>query len=127
MNLITTGIDHLNLDVIDLEESCKFWHALLGFEVLEEIPEQKGKIIGVKSALLALYENPSMQKCEKGGFSHVSFNIQNFNDVEDRCKELGISIKYDGAVQWPHSKSIYIEDPNGYDIELSEVWGGDLV
>lgn len=127
MNLITTGIDHLNLDVIDLEESCKFWNELLGFEVLEEIPEQNGKIIGVKCALLALYEKPGMQKYEKGGFSHVSFNIQNFNDIEERCRELGISIKYDGAIQWPQSRSIYIEDPNGYDIELSEVWGGNLV
>ncbi len=127
MNLITTGIDHLNLDVIDLGESCKFWNELLGFEVLEEIPEQNGKIIGVKSALLALYERPGMQKYEKGGFAHVSFNIQNFNDIEERCRELGIGIKYGGAIQWPQSRSIYIEDPNGYDIELSEVWGGNLV
>ena len=127
MGLITRGIDHINLQVIDLEESCLFWNYLLGFEVLEEIPEQKGKIIGIKSALLALYEQPGMQKYEKAGFSHISFNIENFNAIEAKCKELGINIKYDGVVQWHHSKSIYIDDPNGYEIELSEIWGGGLV
>jgi hypothetical protein len=30
------------------------------------------------------------------------------------------------VVAWQKSRSIYIKDPNGYEIELSEVWGGGL-
>ena len=46
MVLRTTGIDHINLHVKNLEETCQFWKTLLGFEVLEECAEFKGKIIG---------------------------------------------------------------------------------
>ena len=59
MALTTTGIDHVNLQVNDLEESIKFWQCLLSFKVLESIPNQDGAIIGTKEAKLALYENAS--------------------------------------------------------------------
>jgi lactoylglutathione lyase len=36
------------------------------------------------------------------------------------------STKYGGSVQWPKSRSVYISDPNGYEIELAEIWGGGL-
>ena len=57
MTLETTGIDHVNLQVNNLEESFRFWERLLGFVILEEIPSQQGMIIGNKVAKLALYEN----------------------------------------------------------------------
>jgi hypothetical protein len=31
-----------------------------------------------------------------------------------------------GVVQWEKSRSVYILDPNGYEIELSEIDGGGL-
>lgn len=126
MKLKTTGIDHVNLQVLNLEESCRFWNKLLGFKELEDIPDQNGKIIGTKEAKLALYENVEMEIKEKEGFSHVSFHIENFEDIEEVCVELGLKIKYSGTVQWPKSRSIYINDPNGYEVELSEVWGGGI-
>ena len=127
MKLKISGIDHVNLEVIDLEVTCKFWNNLFGFEILEEIPEKNGKIIGNKNALLALYETSGMREYKKVGFSHISFHIVSFEEIEQKCNELGIEIKFNGPVQWPNSRSIYIDDPNGYEIELVEVWGGGLV
>ncbi|MFV0415270.1 MAG: VOC family protein [Chthoniobacterales bacterium] len=124
--LKSKGIDHLNLQVKNLDESCRFWEQLLGFRVLEDMPDVKGKIVGDESSKLALYENPNLEKQGKLGFAHMGFHIENFEKCESHCKKLGIAIKYNGAVNWPHSKSIYIEDPNGYEIELAEVWGGGL-
>ena len=85
------------------------------------------KIIGNKSALLCLYERPDTVKHGNPGFGHVCFSIENFEQVEEKCKEMGLEIKYGGPVVWPKSRSIYIDDPNGYEVELSEVWGGGLV
>lgn len=124
--LKTTGIDHLNLTVKDLAETVRFWQQLLGFQVLEDMPDLDGVIIGNEEAKLALYEDREFQKTENSGFSHMSFHIENFDDIIPLCEQLGITIKYDGVVQWPHSRSIYIEDPNGYEFELAEVWGGGL-
>jgi len=124
--LKTTGIDHINLEVVDLDKSVNFYRELLGFEVLETFSEPKGQIIGLKEAKLALYETARFTKYDKCEFLHISFHIENFNDIEKKCAEMGLNIKYDGPVKWPHSRSIYIEDPNGYEIELAEKWGGAL-
>ena len=34
--------------------------------------------------------------------------------------------KPSGLYEWEHSRSVYITDPNGYEVELTEVFGGDL-
>ena len=127
MILKTTGIDHLNLTVINLEKSCAFWKELLGFEALEEIPEQQGRIIGNSNTLLALYEDPNVKCYKKKGFNHISFHIENFSDIEQKCKEMNLNIEYGGVLKWSKSRSIYINDPNGYEIEFSEIWGGGLI
>lgn len=126
MKLETSGIDHVNLQVRDLDESCRFWENLLGFQVLKDMPDQGGRIIGNLKAKLALYENPNLPQDRNDGFSHVSFHIDNFEEVEAVCEELGVQVKYGGSVQWPQSRSAYISDPNGYEIELAEKWGGGL-
>jgi len=124
--LHVSGIDHINLQVRNLNESCDFYSSLLGFVLLEDMPESKGRIIGGATAKLALYENPNLDNEAKSGFSHISFHINNFHDCEALCSSLGIDMSYGGAVVWQKSRSIYIKDPNGYEIELSEVWGGGL-
>lgn len=126
MKLKTSGIDHVNLQVRDLDESCRFWESLLGFQVLEDMPDQGGRIIGNSKAKLALYENTNLSQDRKDGFSHVSFHIDNFEEAEAVCEKLGIQVMYGGSVQWPRSRSVYISDPNGYEIELAEKWGGGL-
>jgi lactoylglutathione lyase len=125
VKLKTTGIDHVNLQVNDIEVSCKFWDELMGFTELEDAPEYKGKIIGNKQVKLALYENKNL-KVNEIGFSHICFHIENFNEIEAKCKKMNLHLLYEGIVQWPHSRSFYINDPSGYKVEFSEVWGGGL-
>ena len=124
--LRTRGIDHLNLEVMDLDKTVSFYKKLLGFDVLEDMPSDNGKIIGDKNAKLAIYEKKSFQGHKKVGFHHIGFNIENFDDVAQQCRDLGIDILYGGEVRWPGSRSIYIKDPNGYELELTEVWGAAL-
>lgn len=126
MHLTPTGIDHVNLQVINLEATCAFYRELFGFSVLEDIPEQHGRIIGNDRVKLAVYETPGMKRYQKVGFAHFSLHLDNFGDVEAKCAAMGIPIQYDGVVDWAHSRSYYINDPNGYEIELAEVWGGGL-
>lgn len=117
-------IDHINMEVKDLEQSVRFYKNLFGFEIKKEQPEEKSKIIGNDNIKLCLYENPEM--IPEGAIAHFGFHVENFDEVIMICKSLGIPIKYDGPVQFEKSCSVYISDPNGYDIELSEVFGGGL-
>ena len=127
-NLKATSIDHVNMKVKDLEKSVKFYKNLFGFEIKQEENANKldapSKIIGNDTIKLCLYEVPDMSP--EGGIAHFGFNIANFNEVIEKCKELGVEVLYGGIVDWEKSKSIYIVDPSGYEIELGEVSGGGL-
>ncbi len=127
-NLKATSIDHVNMKVKDLEKSVKFYKNLFGFEIKQEENANKldvpSKIIGNDTIKLCLYEVPDMSP--EGGIAHFGFNIANFNEVIEKCKELGVEILYGGIVDWEKSKSVYIVDPSGYEIELGEISGGGL-
>ncbi len=127
--LKATAIDHINMKVKNLEQSVKFYKELFGFEVKVEdnFPNKlkvPSKIIGNDSVILCLYEVPDMSP--EGGITHFGFHIRNFQEVTDKCKELGIEILYGGEVTFDDSKSVYISDVNGYVVELSEIFGGGL-
>ncbi len=126
MKLITKGIDHLNLEVANLDETIRFYNNLFGFEIRKEQPEQNSKIIGNDDVKLCLYEIEGFEKYEKKGFHHFGLYVENFEEAVNKCKELGIKIYFGGPVKWERSTSIYIVDPNGYEIELTEVSGGGI-
>ncbi|MGD8300051.1 MAG: VOC family protein [Nitrosopumilaceae archaeon] len=123
-----TLIDHVNMKVKNLAESVLFYSNLFDFEVKQdENPNKAGvpsKIIGNDSIKLCLYEVPDMKP--EGGIAHFGFHVDNFSEVITKCKELGVPILYGGEVDWEKSRSVYIVDPSGYEIELSEVSGGGL-
>ncbi len=126
--LEATSIDHVNMKVKDLEQSVKFYKNLFGFEIKQEENANKldapSKIIGNDAIKLCLYQVPDMSPA--GGIAHFGFNVTNFNEIIEKCKELGIEILYGGTVDWEKSKSVYIVDPSGYELELGEVSGGGL-
>lgn len=121
-------IDHVNMKVKNLEESVEFYKNLFGFVIKQEENQNKidapSKIIGNDSIKLCLYEVPGMSP--EGGIAHFGFNVENFDEVISKCGELGVQILYDGVVNWEKSKSVYIVDPSGYELELGEVSGGGL-
>ena len=128
VDLKATSIDHVNFKVKNLEKSLKFYKNLFGFEIKQENNENKldapSKIIGNDSIKLCIYEIPNMTP--EGGIAHFGFAVENFSDVITKCKEFEVEVLYGGEVNWEKSKSIYIVDPSGYEIELSEISGGGL-
>ena len=56
----------------------------------------------------------------------IRYSANKLNEIIEKCKELGVEILYDGPIEWEQSKSVYIKDPSGYEIELGEVSGGGL-
>ena len=126
MTLIVNGMDHLNLEVENLKESIDFYNKLFGFVVLKDQPEQNSKIIGNEKVKLCLYEIDEFKGYTKKGFHHFGLHINNFDEVLSKCEQMGIKIYYGGPIEWEKSTSIYIQDPNGYEIELTDNFGGGL-
>jgi len=127
--LKATSMDHVNMNVQNLEKSVTFYKNLFGFEIRKEDNspnklDAPSKIIGNDSIKLCLYEDPQMSPA--GGIAHFGFHIANFDKIMDKCKELNVEVLYDGPVEFEKSRSVYIKDPSGYDIELSKISGGGL-
>ena len=126
--LNATSIDHVNMKVRNLRQSAEFYNNLFGFEIKQkENPNKLGvpsQIIGNDTIKLCMYEVPTMSP--EGGIAHFGFNVENFEDVIEKCNEIRVEILYGGYVEFEKSRSVYIKDPNGYEIELSERQGGDL-
>ena len=127
-NLKATSIDHVNMKVKNLAQSVEFYKNLFGFEIKQEENPNKidapSKIIGNDTIKLCMYEVPEMSP--EGGIAHFGFNIANFEETIAKCEELGVQVLYGGIVDWEKSKSVYIVDPSGYEIELGEIAGGGL-
>lgn len=117
------SLDHVNMTVKDLLESVAFYEDLFGFVEKKDQPEDRSKIIGNETIKLCLYEDPALEI--GAGLNHFGFHVENFEEIVKKCKSMEIPIPY-GVVNWEKSRSVYIVDPNGYEVELSEFNGGGL-
>ncbi len=130
--LKATIMDHVNMNVKNLEQSITFYKNLFGFEIRKEDNSPNkldvpSKIIGNDSIKLCMYEDPQMlSENTGGGIAHFGFHVENFDDIISKCKEMNVEVLYGGPIEFEKSRSVYIKDPSGYDIELSEISGGGL-
>lgn len=123
-------LDHLNMSVADLEASTAFYRDLFGFEVVEA-GVWKGhpwRIIKSGEAMLCLYEFDRAAPMDSAAhrLSHFALRITDGPAFVQRATVLGVPIKYDGVVDWPHSAAYYVDDPTGYEIEVVR-WHDDQV
>lgn len=119
-------IDHINATVSNLQNSVSFYKNIFGLRTFEK-GESNGRpyeIIGSpESFFLCLYEG-ILQK--NGAVNHFGIHIKDFESAIHRLKENNIQLLYGGVVEYPKSRSLYIADPDGNEIELSEAFGGDF-
>lgn len=123
-------IDHINMRVTSLARSIIFYRTNFGFQMKEDhrTDEEPWVVIGLpKVAYLCLYEHPDKEKTDAAlTIRHFGFAISEFDGAIETLGANEVTVLYGGPVSWPHSRSIYIEDPSGHVIELSEKIGGGL-
>jgi catechol 2,3-dioxygenase len=148
-----SGLNHLVLNVRNMEESHQFWTEILGFKQVGEIhptaerpkPPKMRFYSGDHDGLdnhhdLALVENPELPEAPAEwsmfgmpvAVNHVAITLPN---REAWLQQLAFlqsrGVKFDRRVDHGMTHSLYIHDPNGYGVELlyelpREVWGGDI-
>jgi catechol 2,3-dioxygenase len=149
------GLNHLVINVRNLEESHRFWTETLGFKQVGEVRPRPGRAVTPKMRFysgdhgggrmnhhdIALVENPSLPEPPKdwsmyGGppcaVNHIAIALP---DRETWLRQLDYlqrkGVKFDRRVEHGMTHSLYIHDPNGYGVELlyelpREVWEGDI-
>jgi catechol 2,3-dioxygenase len=147
------GLNHLVLNVRNLEESHRFWTEIIGFKQVGELkatptrpnPPKMRFYSGDHGGKLnhhdiALMENPNLPEPPAEwtmagmpcAISHVAVTLPNREAWLEQLaflQERGI--KFDRRVDHGMTHSLYIHDPNGYGVELlyelpREVWEGDI-
>lgn len=125
------SIDHIQLDVANIEESQDFYKRVFDFEIKEVGIRafQRWMILGSKSHLyLCMHENAAGKGLPNHGLkiTHFGVIVDDFDTVLDRLVQHGVSLFPDYHVQYHSSRSVYFLDPNGYKIEISEHIGGGI-
>lgn len=120
-------LDHLNLDVADLAASADWYRRVFGFEEQERgiYNGYPWRIVRSGEAMLAMYERPgltvnagSWAESQALAINHFALRITDKAAWLATIEREAIKVNYGEAVEWPHSTSWYLNDPNGYEIEV---------
>ena len=146
------GINHLVLNVRDIEESHAFWTEIMGFKQVGELHPRPDRPNPPKMRFysgdhhgkmqhhdLALMEMPNLPPPSAWSMSdsqvainHVAITLPS---REAWLKQLAFlqskGITFHRRINHGMTHSVYISDPNGYGIEVlyelpREVWEGDI-
>jgi lactoylglutathione lyase len=121
---------HTMLRVGDLERSVKFYTEVLGMKLLRttDRPEQKYSLAFVgydseeRSAVLELTYNHGVERYELGSaYGHVAIEVADAAKACEGVKRNGGKVTREaGPVKGGTTVIAFVEDPDGYKIELIE-------
>jgi catechol-2,3-dioxygenase len=148
------GVNHIVLNVRNIEESHKFWTEVVGMKQVGELTPTERRPNPPKMRFysgdhgggkmnhhdVALVENPNLPEPPKewgmfgmpSAINHIAIALP---DRESWLKQLDYlqkkGVKFNRRVDHGMTHSLYINDPNGYGVELlyelpREVWEGDI-
>ena len=130
-NEIKFRLDHTMIRVMDLEKSLDFYTRILGMKVLRNTDYPGGKFTNVfigygpenETTTIELTNNwDQTEPYDKGNaYGHMAFNVECVKTAMTYLEAEGVKIRTP-AKQMNHGTRWlgFIEDPDGYVIELNE-------
>jgi len=119
---------HTMLRVGNLEESINFYTDVLGMKLLRQKDYPKGEFTlafmgygdEADNTVLEFTYNWGVDQYEVGtGFGHLAINVDDVYDATERAKSHGAKvIREAGPMNGGETICAFLEDPNGYEIEL---------
>lgn len=128
------GINHLALITTDMDATVRFWHGVLGADLVATIgtpgfrhyffdfgPEQTVAFFEYRDAQLERWSKPAgIPDARATQFDHVSFNLPDEHALETlRKRLLDHDCEVTEVVDHQIMRSIYFTDPNGIALEAS--------
>jgi len=145
------GLNHLVINVRNMEETHRFWTEMLGFRQVGHF--EAGDPAGFQRKMrfysgdrgqghlhhhdIAFIEEPSLPAPGPDGVlvSAIGHIAIGFPDRQAWLRQLQFlqssGVKFERRVEHGMTHSLYIRDPNGYSVELlyelpREIWEGDI-
>ena len=124
---------HTMLRVNDLDESLRFYCDVLGMTLLRRKDYPGGRFtlafVGYgaedETAVIEMTHNWDTCQYELGNaFGHIALGVEGISDVVEKLRAQGAKVTREpGPMKHGGSVIAFIEDPNGYKIELIELRG----
>ena len=124
---------HTMLRVNDLEESLRFYRDALGMRLLRRKDYPGGRFtlafVGYgpeeREAVLELTWNWDTKSYDIGtGYGHIALGVAGIHRAVEQLRAKGVKVTREpGPMKHGGSTIAFIEDPNGYKIELIELEG----
>ncbi len=121
---------HTMIRVRNLDESVAFYTGLLGMKELRrnDVPDGKYTLAFVgygdeaTHTVLELTYNYGVEAYDQGtAFGHLALGVPDIYAAVDKLRAAGVKITREpGPVKFGKTVIAFIEDPNGYKIELIE-------
>jgi lactoylglutathione lyase len=117
---------HTRMRVSDMEQTIRFYTEVLGLEVLERKVSPRGshlaflKVPNSEELIELTSFPPSGPVTVQEDLVHLAFQVENLDDTIASLNAQGVKIT-DGPTQSSSgSRFIFIDAPDGYEIELIE-------
>jgi len=119
VQIIETKIDHVGLNVRDLDQSIAFYAELLGFTLIRRWDDEpRQAFVGRQGTVLGLIEAPGF---DFGAYTmaHLAFACDEgaFPSVLERVKELGLEV-VSGPKAQRGGETVLFRDPSGNLLEV---------
>ena len=121
---------HTMIRVADLDKSVRFYTELLGMKISRRVDNEDGKFTLVflgygdesDTTVLELTHNWDERTYEQGtAYGHLALAVEDIQATCDDLKERGVTITREpGLLSFIPETIAFIEDPDGYKIELVE-------
>lgn len=122
---------HTMLRVNNLEDSLKFYCDILGMKLLRQKDYPSGKFtlafVGygdeADTAVIELTYNWGVEQYELGNaYGHIALGVDNIYESCEKIKNLGGKVTREpGPMKHGSTVIAFVEDPNGYKIELIQL------
>ena len=120
-------IDHIALDVSDIDKSIAFYEKALGMRLLRRKDYESGRFtlafLGYceesEGSVLELTHNWDTKEYDLGkGYGHLAFGVDDLEKSYQHCLDCGAAAKVAPKVFGSGTRLAFVKDPDGYMIEL---------
>jgi len=121
-----TKLLHTRMRVGDMEETIRFYTEVIGLEVLERKTSPRGSHLAFlkvpnSEELIELCSFPASGPVKvQEDLVHLAFQVDNLDDTIRALEAKGIKITDGPTTTSSGSRFIFIDAPDGYEIELIE-------
>jgi lactoylglutathione lyase len=120
---LVSSLLHVRMRVNDLDRTVKFYREVLGLAEVRRMTSPRGSKIAYLKAPGSDTELEITEFGESGevfvppDLVHLAFHVEDMEKTIERLKTLKIPVT-DGPTETAHSTFIFIDAPEGYEIEL---------